>query len=86
MNAFALAGLLIGITSSIMGIFVYSRNPKNLINRVWLPLAFSIATWGFGAYKIGLVKDASMAIFWWRVTHVGVIFIPVLFYILLMHF
>ncbi|MCX5699180.1 MAG: ATP-binding protein [Candidatus Omnitrophica bacterium] len=29
--------------------------------------------------KIALVKDANIALFWWRLTHVGIIFIPVLF-------
>jgi len=79
MNAFALSGLLVGITNLIMGIFVYSKNPKNLVNRIWLPLTFSVAIWGFGAYKIGLIKDANLALFWWRLTHTGVIFIPVFF-------
>lgn len=79
MNAFALSGLFIGITSALMGIFVYLKNPKSKVNQVWLPLALSIAVWGWGGFKIGLTKESVSALFWWRIAHIGVIFIPVVF-------
>lgn len=79
MNPFVLSGLFISISSAMMGIFVYLKNPKNIINQVWLLLAFSIAIWGFGAYKIGLTKELVSALFWWKITYIGIIFIPILF-------
>ncbi|MBL7155034.1 MAG: GAF domain-containing protein [Candidatus Portnoybacteria bacterium] len=80
MNAFALSGLLIGIFCLLFGIFVYWKGRQNKSNKLWAIFCFSTAAWGFGGYKIGLIKDPLEALFWWRVTYVGIIFIPVLFY------
>ena len=79
MNPFTLSGLLVGISSSLMAFFVYLKGRKNTVNRIWALFALSVAIWGFGGYKIGTTADVSMAFFWWRLTHVGIIFIPVLF-------
>ncbi|MBN1462098.1 MAG: hypothetical protein JW922_00290, partial [Paludibacteraceae bacterium] len=79
MNPFALSGLLTGITSFAMGVFVYFKNPKNKVNRLWSLFTFSVAIWGFGAFKIGITKQPDQALIWWKVAHIGVILIPVLF-------
>jgi len=79
MNPFASSGLLIGVTSVAMGIFVYAKNTRNKINRLWAIFSYSVAFWGFGAFEIGITKEASVALLWWKIAHVGVIFIPVLF-------
>lgn len=80
MNLFALSGLLVGITSLFLGLFVYFKDRKSALNLIWALFAFSVALWGFGSYKIATTKDITDAFTWWRVTHVGIIFIPVLFY------
>ena len=80
MNAFAVSGLLTGIFCLLFGIFVYLKGRQNKSNKLWAIFCFSVAVWGFGGYKIGLIKNPSEALFWWRITYVGIIFIPVLFY------
>jgi len=80
MNPFALSGLLIGISSLFFGIFVYPKGRENRANRLWALFCFSVAIWGFGGYKVGLSVDLPAALFWWRITYIGIIFIPVLFY------
>jgi signal transduction histidine kinase len=79
MNAFALSGLLTGITSSVLGTLVYIKRPDRGPNRLWALFAMAVAVWGFGSYKIALTTDMATAFWWWKLTHVGVILIPVLF-------
>jgi len=80
MNLFALSGLLTGISCTIMGGIVYFTTHRSRVARVWAFFCLAISLWGFGALLIGLTPDAEVSIVWWRVAHVGVILIPVLFY------
>ena len=80
MNLFAVSGLLTGISSILFGIFILVKNRKSKANYLWAIFATAVAVWGFGGYKIGLVTDSSEALFWWRITYIGIIFIPVFFY------
>ncbi len=62
-----------------MAIFVFFKNRESLANKLWIIFTLAVAIWGFGALKISMVRDAESALFYWRITHVGVILIPVLF-------
>ena len=86
MNLFALSGLMIGITSSFLGLFVYFKNPRNIINRIWAFFSVAVSIWGFGIYKIATATDVSAALTWWRLAHIGVIFLPVLYFHFVYHF
>jgi signal transduction histidine kinase len=80
MNAFAVSGLVAGISCTIMAGLVYFTNRSARVNRLWAIFCLAVSLWGFGALLIGLTDDPSIAHAWWRVAHVGVILIPVLFY------
>ncbi len=82
MNAFGLNGLFIGITSISMAILVFFKNRKSSANKLWIVFTISVAIWGFGGLKISITRDPESSLLYWRLTHIGVIFIPVLF----MHF
>ncbi len=75
---FALSGLLIGVSSTTMALLMFVI-AKQRLHYIWSAFCVSVAFWGFGAYMIATTADAARADFWWRVTHVGVIFIPVIF-------
>lgn len=77
MNLFATSGLLIGFTSFIFGFFVLYKSPRSKVNFLWTLFVVAIGIWGFGGYKIGITTNVSKAFFWWRITHIGVIFIPI---------
>jgi len=81
MNLFALSGLLIGVTSISMAVLMLVIG-KERLHHIWALFCVSVAIWGFGGYMIAITKDIEQAYMWWRLTHIGVIFIPVLF----MHF
>ena len=81
MNLFALSGLLIGISSLVFGAYVYLKNRRSKANKLFAIFTFAVAVWGFGGLKIGLIPygEAESALLWWRLTHIGVIFIPIFF-------
>jgi len=79
---YGISNLLIGITSLAISILVFAKGPRNKTNKIWSILTVAIAIYGFGAYMVSLAKDAESALFWWQVSYIGIIFIPVLF----MHF
>ena len=80
MNPFALSGLLIGLSSTTMAVWVFFQNRANHINRLWSIFCIFVAIWGFGCLAIGLTKNQSLALIFWRTTYISVIFIPSLFY------
>ncbi|MCK4554105.1 GAF domain-containing protein [Candidatus Parcubacteria bacterium] len=81
MNLFILSGLLIGVSGLFFGFFVYFHNRKSKANKLWLFFCISVAIWGFGAWRIGMVQQGQedLAVFLWRIVHIGIIFIPVFF-------
>src|SRR3989338_8726752 len=81
MNVFALSGILIGTTSTAMAVLMILIGKEKLHN-IWGLFCTAVAVWGFGAYQIATTSNIAQAELWWRITHLGVIFIPILF----MHF
>ena len=81
MTIFALSGLLIAISSLLFGVFVFSEDKKNKSYQFWLVFNLAVAAWGIGAYKIGITdkNEPEVAISLWRLTHIGIILIPVFF-------
>jgi DNA-binding response OmpR family regulator len=81
MNLFALSGLLTGLTSFGMGIFVLLKGMDNRLNRYWFFFTSSVAAWGFGGLWIALERREAMALLAWRSAFaLGVVWIPILFY------
>jgi len=69
------------ITTFIVAIFVYFRNPRNILNRLFALYTLSIAIWSFGQAFLTLASASSRVetLFWGRLLHVGVVFIPTFF-------
>ncbi len=80
MNAFALSGLLTGLTSLAFGYFVYLKGRERAVNRLWFYFTLSVAVWGWGSMWIGLARTPADALLAWRLAFAcGVVWIPVLF-------
>ncbi len=79
MNIFAFSGILLGFTSTILVLFlvVYGRSK---IHKVWALFNIVCGIWGCGSFFIGTVKDHNLAIVVWKISLIGVIFVPVFFY------
>ena len=80
MNAFSISGIVIGMASLAMSAWVYLANKTSRANQCFAFYCIAVMIWGFGGALIGLSKDPDVAMILWRITHVGVIFIPVLLY------
>ncbi len=78
LNLFALSGGLIALSSGVMVVVMFSV-AQNRVQRLWGIFCVSVLVWGLGGLLIGLAKDPGTAYFWWRITHVGIAFIPTLF-------
>lgn len=75
---FALSGLLISVSSGVMTFVMFSVG-KQRLHKLWGFFCISVFVWGIGVFFIGVTDNPNLADFWWRITHIGVAFIPALF-------
>jgi len=77
------SGAAIAITSLVLGLFVYYRNKQNLLNQTYGLFCLGEFAWS-GAYAIAFWpsnnQDAVTALYWFRILHIGAIFIPPTFF------
>ena len=78
LNTFAISGILIVITCTLMAIIMFARATTRL-HLIWGVFCTTVILWGLGAYQIGISKDPARALFWWKFAYIGVIFIPIMF-------
>lgn len=78
MSLFALSGLLIAISSGVMAFLMFVIG-KSRLHTLWGFFCISVLIWGAGAFFIGTTSNPAQAEIWWRITHIGVAFIPTLF-------
>jgi signal transduction histidine kinase len=81
LNFIAIAGVLIAATSLFMATLMFSLGHVRL-NHIWGLFCLAVFVWGISFYFIGTTQVPETARLWWKISHLGVIFIPVLF----MHF
>jgi len=62
------------------GLFVYLRNRKRFLNKIFALLMFSIAVWSFGLANLAVATDELKGLFWDRFLYFGSLFIPTLFF------
>ncbi|MFH1878245.1 MAG: ATP-binding protein [Candidatus Omnitrophota bacterium] len=80
MTLFAVSSLLTAITSFGMGIFVYFNGKNKRFNKIWLGVTFSVGIWGAGSLIATQIQDYTVSMFWWKITYIGVIYVPVFFF------
>jgi signal transduction histidine kinase len=73
------AQLLNTFTTLVLGIFVYLKNRRSLVNKMFALNCLTIAIWAFSFAQMALSKNEAEGLFWSRALHVGAIFIPVTF-------
>lgn len=79
MGVFALAPLLATIVNLALGIFVFTRNPRANLNKVFFLFALTLSIWNGGIFLMFWTDSASEALTIARALHFGVIFSPYLF-------
>ncbi len=78
MNLFGLSGLLLTITGSLMVTLMLWQG-RTRTHRIWAFFCLSALFWGAGSFQISRINTIEEADLWWRITHIGVIFIPITF-------
>jgi len=78
LTLFSLSGLLIAASSGFMALVMFVSE-RSRLHVLWGVFCISVFVWGIGGFFIGAAKDVAVADHWWRLTHIGVAFIPVLF-------
>jgi signal transduction histidine kinase len=76
---YSLLGLILGITCLIL-VIILAIYRKTKLHVVWLFFNLAVAIWGFGAFLIGQATTSLTAVTAWRLSHIGVIFIAILFF------
>ena len=79
MNAFAISSLLILISCTLVGIFVYWKGRPDKVAIAFSLFSFITCFWGWGGYQVAIANSKELALFWWQVSFVGVIFCPVVY-------
>ncbi len=76
MDLYALSGLINGISTSVLGCFVFLKNRKGIINKTFGTFAISMGIWSYSYFLWMIARNEGTALFWSRVLMIGAIFIP----------
>ncbi|MDH5174531.1 MAG: diguanylate cyclase, partial [Elusimicrobiota bacterium] len=80
MNLFAVSSLVTASVSVSSGLFVYLKNRKRFLNKIFALLMFSIAIWSFGLANLAVAPNELKGLFWDRFLYFGSLLIPSLFF------
>ncbi len=76
----AATGLLNGVTSFGLGLFVLCKNPAKSVNRTYFLFNLSITLWSAAYIFWPLSHTKEAALFWFQLLHYGAAFIPATYY------
>lgn len=79
LNLFSISGLLLSFVSFIV-IYVVLKYGKSKVHYIWALFNFVLSIWGISSFFVGNANTSIEALFWLRFGHIGVIFIPILFF------
>jgi signal transduction histidine kinase len=79
---YSIAQFLNAFTTLVLGLFVYLKNTRSLVNKMFVLHSLAIAIWAFSFAQMALSQSEVEGLFWSRALHVGAILIPVF----LLHF
>ena len=72
-------GLGIFISSALISIYVYIKNPKKELNIIWALFSLSVSLWGLGLFFGFKPQSYESALLWIRLLNIPPIFIPSFF-------
>ncbi|MFC1709666.1 ATP-binding protein [Candidatus Omnitrophota bacterium] len=75
-NIFVISNAVLFVTSLLLFLLLINFG-KSFTHRMWAFFNLAVVIWGFGGFWAGGVQSQSLSLFWWRIAHIGVIFIPI---------
>lgn len=76
----SLSALISGIFVVGLGFFIFYKDRRSSLNRIFFVMSLAIGIWLVGTYKMLTSQADGNAIFWDRFIYAAVVFIPVLMY------
>lgn len=76
---FSVTGAINALTAAMLGWFVYTRDRASIIHRTYALFNLAVFFWSFGYIFWPLTKTKADTLYWFRILHIGAIFIPVSF-------
>lgn len=77
---FVYTSYLTAMLSLVLGVYVFSRNYRSSLNRVFALLCASAVIWSFGLSMVVSASTLFWGVFWAKVLHVGVVFLHTSFF------
>lgn len=74
---FSLTSVFTSFVAVFFGFFVYLSDRENPVNRMWAIFSAAFAFWSFNYGLLTSSGDRAMALLWSRLSHIGVILIPI---------
>lgn len=79
LNVYVWSGIITGITSLAISLFVYFKNRKGTINKAFSLFTLSVGLWNFCWVEMIISSHESTALIWAKSLSIGSIFIPVFY-------
>ncbi|MDD5529839.1 MAG: DUF835 domain-containing protein [bacterium] len=64
MNIWALCSLITGLINLTLGLYVYCKNPRHPLNRIFALFALSLAIWGISEFGHRIANTPETALLW----------------------
>jgi nitrogen-specific signal transduction histidine kinase len=65
------------VINCLLALFVFSREPRSVLSRVYLVWGVSLCMWNLGTFFMFRVAGREEALFWAKFLQLGVIFLPI---------
>jgi signal transduction histidine kinase len=79
LKQYVIAFCVTALTHFVLAVIIYAKGRQRLTNITYALYSVAISWWSIFEAVAITRPDAQAALFWWRLNHVGVIFIPVFF-------
>lgn len=73
------AGLFIALSTFVISLLTFAL-ARERTQVLWAAFCLAVCIWSGSFFALGQIADSDTALLWWRISHLGVIFIPVLFF------
>ena len=80
MNLFVISSFFTAAASIFFGSFVFLKNWKGMMNKMWFLTTATIAIWSFSLGMEVSAPNYETAFLWNKILNIGAIFIPIFFY------
>ena len=83
MDFFIFSALLNAFVAGLLGIEVYLKNKKEIINKLFFAMSFAVVLWSLSYWQwMASMKttDASLTLFWVRLLAISSLFIPIFYF------